>query len=154
MKRDHEKAFGSAAGQPIGESSSLFVADANGGSAGFTLPSWHLREDTPIALNRTVIDIWVHVDWRNSSLSRKILEFAKGMADSADWDNPKAQVWTGAPSVGRFETAGFPPQHVTWRYGPDRPARSIPPREKNPAEIYSSWKWPVAIVFIAIVSQA
>lgn len=158
LKRDHEFAFWSGEGKPIGESGNLFVAEAGAEVVGFILLSWHLRDDAPNAPDGTVIDIWVHPDWRNKGVGQNLVDFAKEMADRADWDNLTAQVWEGAPSTNLFQTAGFTPQHVTWRYGPDRPAALIKPRKPKDKTSDALWKWPVLIVIITliaiIVSQA
>lgn len=158
LKRDHENAFWSGKGMPIRESGNLFVADAEGVVVGFILLSWHLRDDAPNAANGTVVDIWVHPDWRKKGVGQNLVSLAKEMADHADWDNLTAQVWTGAPSEGLFEAAEFTPQHVRWRYGPDRQAAPIKPRATKEKSGDATWKWPVAIVVIAllivIVSQA
>lgn len=151
LKRDHEFAFWSGTGQPVGESGNLFVADADGVVVGFVLLSWHLRDDAPDAPNGTVIDIWVQSDWRKKGVGRNLVDFAKIMANAADWDNLTAQVWNGAPSVGLFESADFTPHHVTWRYGPGRPAKLIQPKAKKPATKDNTWKWPVVVVIIALI---
>lgn len=151
LKRDHEFAFWSGEGNPVGESGNLFVADAGGEVVGFVLLSWHLRDDAPNASEGTIIDIWVHPDWREKGVGRNLVDFAKDMADAADWDNLKAQVWEGAPSAALFETAGFAPLHVTWRYGPDRPAALRKPRAEKKKSGDLDWKWPFAIVVIALL---
>lgn len=151
MKRDHEFAFWSGTAQPIGESGNLFVADAGGTVVGFILLSWHLREDAPNATDGAVIDIWVHPDWRKKGVARNLVDFAKEMADAADWDNLTASVWAGAPSSNLFEAAGFTPQRVVWRYGPDRPAALIKPRQKKDKIGDAAWKWAVFAVVIGII---
>lgn len=159
LKRDHEFAFWSGTGQPVGESGNLFVADSNGRIVGFVLLSWHLRSDVPDASNGTIIDIWTHPDWRSKGVGANLVGFAKDMADGADWDNLNAQVWDGAPSQRLFEAAGFSPQNVTWRYGPDRPARPVKSRPKKPRDKDNAlWRWAVLtailVVTILIVTQA
>lgn len=151
LKRDHEFAFWSGTGQPVGESGNLFVADSDGTVVGFVLLSWHLRADAPDASNGTIIDIWVHPEWRHKGVARNLVDFAKEMADGADWDNLKAQVWEGAPSAGLFEAAGFTPQHTTWRYGPDRPARLIKPRAKKKKSGDDGWKWSFILLVVGIL---
>lgn len=150
LRRDHEFAYRSGTGQPVGTSGNLFVADADGTVVGFILLSWHLRDDAPDAPNGTVIDIWVHSDWRNKGVGRNLVDFAKDIADRADWGNLRAQVWEGAPSVGLFGAAGFTPRNVTWRYGPDRAAHVIKPRATIAKDVDAAWKWPCAILVIAV----
>ncbi|UWQ94911.1 GNAT family N-acetyltransferase [Rhodobacteraceae bacterium M385] len=158
LKRDHVNAFLSGEGKPVGESGNLFVADADGTIVGYVLLSWHLRGDAPNAPNGSIIDIWVDPEWRKKGVGQNLVSYAKEMADAADWDNLYAQVWTGAPSSDLFEAAGFSPAHVTWRYGPDRPAALIEPRTKKKKPTNEAWKWPVAIIviglLITIVTQA
>lgn len=158
LKRDHEFAFFSGEGKPIGESGNLFVADARGIIVGYVLLSWHLRDDAPNAPNGSVIDIWVDPEWRKKGVGQNLVSYAKDMADEAGWDNLYAQVWTGAPSSHLFGAAGFSPAHVTWRYGPDRPATLIKSPAKEDGMTNAAWKWPVAIVLIGllitIVTQA
>ncbi|WP_341862349.1 GNAT family N-acetyltransferase [Gymnodinialimonas sp. 57CJ19] len=158
LKRDHAHAFLSGEGYPIGESGNLFVAEADGVIVGYVLLSWHLRDDAPDAHNGSIVDIWVDPKWRKKGVGHNLVSFAKEMAETANWDNLYAQVWAGAPSSDLFETAGFAPAHVTWRYGPDRPAALIEPRAKKNNLADAAWKWAVAIVliglFITIMTQA
>jgi GNAT superfamily N-acetyltransferase len=153
LKRDHEFAFWSGKGQPIGESGNLFVAESGAEIVGFVLLSWHLRIDAPDAPNGTIIDIWTHPDWRSKGVAGNLVSLAKDMADEADWDNLKAQVWDGAPSQQLFEAAGFAPQHVTWRYGPDRAAQPMKPRSAKPrVKEDRLWKWAVLGTILVVVA--
>lgn len=151
LRRDHEFPFLSGTRQPVDESGNLFVADADGTVAGFILLSWLLCADAPFAPNGTVIDIRTHPDWRNKGVGRNLVDFAKDMADRANWDNLTAQVWDDAASEGLFEAASFTPQNVTWRYRPDRPAQLIKPRVKKAENGDGPWKWTAAIVIIALI---
>lgn len=159
LKRDHEFAFWSGTGQPVGESGNLFVAESEDQVVGFVLLSWHLRDDAPDAPNGTLIDIWTHPDWRAKGVGSNLVNFAKDMSDQADWDNLTAQAWQGAPSERLFEAAGFTPQLVRWRYGPDRPARDMVARSSKPKTRDDPfWKWAVLgtilAVLIVILTQA
>lgn len=149
MARPHEIAFRGPNAEPLGESGNLFVADANGTVVGFILLSWHLRADVEDRPDGTIYDIWVHPDWRHKGVGQNLVNFAKEMAAEADWDNLTADVWTGAPSSTLFEAAGFAQEKITWRFGPDRPARPRVHREKAKATTGDQWwKWAVLAVVI------
>jgi ribosomal protein S18 acetylase RimI-like enzyme len=152
MARSHEIAFRGPKAEPLGESGNLFVADADGRVVGFVLLSWHLRDDVEDMGDGAILDIWVDPDWRHKGVAQNLVSFAKEMAEQADWDNLTADVWTGAPSAGLFEAAGFTQQNVTWRFGPDRPARDRVRREDTreaPGDAW--WKWAVFAVLIGLL---
>ncbi|MEX3016209.1 GNAT family N-acetyltransferase [Gymnodinialimonas hymeniacidonis] len=150
MARWHEIAFRGPTAEPLGESGNLFLADAGGQMVGFVLLSWHLRADVEDMPDGAILDIWVHPDWRHKGVGQNLVGFAKDMATEADWDSLTADVWTGAPSSGLFEAAGFAPQSTTWRFGPDRPARARVKREEAKAESEDRWwKWAVLLVIVA-----
>lgn len=150
LARWHEIAFRGPKAEILGESGNLFVADANGQMVGFVLLSWHLRADVEDMPDGSILDIWVHPDWRQKGVGQNLVTFAKDLAHEADWDNLTADVWHGAPSAGMFEAAGFAPQNTTWRFGPDRPAR---PRTRPQAADATSgdrwWKWAVLAIILA-----
>ncbi|WP_224814102.1 GNAT family N-acetyltransferase [Hasllibacter sp. MH4015] len=158
MARDHVLAFRDAKGQPVNQSENLFVADAEGQIVGYVLLSWHLRRDAEAYHKGSVNDIWVHEDWRGKGIAMELLETAKAEAEARDWHDLTAQVWDGAPSADLFARAGFTPRSTIWRFGPDRPARPIEPREAAPPHTEDAWwKWVVLAVivacFIAIASS-
>ena len=153
LRRPYEMAFRDPKAQPLGESDNLFVADAGGRIVGFILLSWHARADVPKGRDGAIYDIWVHPDWRGKGVGQNLVQTAKDIATRKDWDNLTADVWTGAPSESLFEAAGFSQQRVTWRFGPDRPARLIEPRKERPAKGGDGWwKWAVLIVVLGLLA--
>lgn len=154
-----EKAFRDPSGQPLRESPVIFTAFIGDKFAGYIhLSDWVRpgRTDMPFI---SITDIYVIPEFRESGVARALIEHVKSLADERDWDNLTANVWSGnTRSDELFRAAGFRQDSVSYRYGPDRPARDWPEPESTPSGLLSriftfaaSWNGAFFIVLFMIV---
>ncbi|NNE81129.1 MAG: GNAT family N-acetyltransferase [Silicimonas sp.] len=122
-----DQAFTDASGKALNESPNLFVAMNDGTFAGYYRLS-DLPTDPETQYYAVEIqDIYVQPEFRGQGVARAMIEHAKGLADTHDWDSLDATVsdWNvGSRSL--FESEGFTVKSRKLGLGPDRAARDIP----------------------------
>ncbi len=145
-------------GQPLDESPRIFAAYLDNRYAGYIALSQLTLPDgsTPAFIN--IDDIHVQPDLRGQGIARALVDHAKALADTNDWDNLTATVWFGNDSSARlFASAGFAPTSTTLRYGPARQVRDQPappatpsPRRQGHGDVILAVVATLALVSLAV----
>jgi len=121
-----DAAFRRETGQ-LSESPNIFAAMAGTDIAGYMLLSHWARSDGPDMHYVSIDDICVRPELRGKGIARALLDHARTLAATRDWDNLVATIWDGnTASRALFESAGFDVQSRTYRLGPTRQARNYP----------------------------